>query len=53
MQLTKLEQFTIAAMQVLMAQNISAKQMNTIEISERAVKQAQAQLKSLALVENK
>lgn len=52
-QLTKLEQFTLAAMQVLMAQTVNGKPLNTVVIAEKAVEQAQKQLISLALVQDK
>ena len=50
-QLTKLEQFTLAAMQVLMTMEINGKRLNTHEIATMAAKQAQVQLTILALNE--
>lgn len=47
MSLTRLEQFTLAAMQTLMAIEVGGRKMSMGDISERAVKQAQSQIAAI------
>lgn len=51
-QLTKLEQFTLAAMQVLITVKYEGKPLSTHDIAKMAVKQAKVQLNMLALEED-
>lgn len=51
-QLTKLEQFTLAAMQVLMNAKINGQKLSTHDVATQALKQAQVQLTVLATNEN-